>query len=110
MPRRGTILLTVCACLVTLSSSASGAVPPATLLPNGQAVGTASAPTAVKAMIEAANRIRHRPYVWGGGHREWSSRGRRHRRPALGHLDDRRRRSQRPRLGGIHGVAPGRSP
>jgi hypothetical protein len=29
----------------------------------------------VKAMIEAANRIRHRPYVWGGGDRSepgWS--------------------------------------
>ena len=26
-------------------------------------------------MIEAANRIRHRPYRWGGGHRDWSSRG-----------------------------------
>ena len=26
-------------------------------------------------MIEAANRIRHRPYVWGGGHRNWNSRG-----------------------------------
>ena len=26
-------------------------------------------------MIEAANRIRHRPYVWGGGHRHWNSRG-----------------------------------
>lgn len=26
-------------------------------------------------MIEAANRIRHRPYRWGGGHRNWHSRG-----------------------------------
>jgi hypothetical protein len=26
-------------------------------------------------MIDAANRIRHRPYRWGGGHRDWGSRG-----------------------------------
>jgi len=26
-------------------------------------------------MIQAANRIRHRPYRWGGGHRRWRSRG-----------------------------------
>ena len=26
-------------------------------------------------MIEAANRIRHRPYRWGGGHRDWNARG-----------------------------------
>jgi hypothetical protein len=26
-------------------------------------------------MIEAANRIRHRPYHWGGGHRSWNSAG-----------------------------------
>ena len=54
---------------------ASAAVPGAELLPSGRAVAPASAPPAVKAMIEAANRIRHRPYVWGGGHRSWSSRG-----------------------------------
>lgn len=63
---------------VTLSLSvatATAAVPRATLLPNGQAVAPASAPPAVKAMIEAANRIRHRPYAWGGGHRDWNSHG-----------------------------------
>jgi hypothetical protein len=27
------------------------------------------------AMIEAANRISHRPYRWGGGHRDWNSSG-----------------------------------
>jgi hypothetical protein len=26
-------------------------------------------------VIHAANEIRHRPYVWGGGHRGWLSRG-----------------------------------
>lgn len=75
MPRRGTILLLACACLATLSSSAGAEVPQATLLPSGRAVAPASAPPAVKAMIEAANRISHRPYVWGGGHRDWNARG-----------------------------------
>ncbi|HEU4599836.1 MAG TPA: hypothetical protein VFS26_08820 [Solirubrobacterales bacterium] len=53
----------------------SAAVPEARLLPDGRAVAPASAPPAVKAMIEAANRIRHRPYRWGGGHRSWDSKG-----------------------------------
>jgi hypothetical protein len=57
------------------ASPVSAAVPEAELLPSGKAVAPASAPPAVEAMIEAANRIRHRPYVWGGGHRSWNSRG-----------------------------------
>lgn len=47
----------------------------AILLPSGRAVAPSSAPPAVKAMIEAANRIRHHPYRWGGGHRGWRSAG-----------------------------------
>jgi len=68
-------LVALCACLAVVTSSARAEVPQATLLPGGRAVAPPSAPLAVKAMIEAANRIRHRPYVWGGGHRDWSSRG-----------------------------------
>lgn len=68
-------MLVVCACSAALASSAAAETPQATLLPDGQAVAPPSAPPAVVAMIEAANRIRHRPYVWGGGHRDWSSRG-----------------------------------
>jgi hypothetical protein len=80
MRRWGKLLTTmVCALLsaaVLLSAAqASAAVPQATLTPGGRAVAPPSAPPAVKAMIEAANRIRHRPYVWGGGHRHWNSRG-----------------------------------
>ncbi len=75
MLRRGTILLTTCACLLVSASNATAAVPDATLLPSGRAVAPPSAPPSVKAMIEAANRIRHRPYRWGGGHRSWRSRG-----------------------------------
>ena len=60
---------------IGLCSNAGAATPTARLLPDGRAVAPPSAPPAVKAMIEAANRIRHRPYVWGGGHRNWNSRG-----------------------------------
>jgi hypothetical protein len=79
MRRWGKLLTIVCAllCGVALLGAvpASAAVPEATLTPGGRAVAPPSAPPAVKAMIEAANRIRHRPYVWGGGHRSWNSRG-----------------------------------
>ena len=53
--------------LLGVAASARAAVPSAGLLPNGQAVAPTAAPPAVKAMIEAGNRIRHRPYHWGGG-------------------------------------------
>jgi hypothetical protein len=57
--RRGSlsILLAVLVCvLLTTAPSAPAAVPQATLLPGGRAVAPPSAPPAVKAMIEAANR------------------------------------------------------
>jgi hypothetical protein len=41
----------------------------------GQAFAPANAPAAVKVAIAAANRIDNRPYVWGGGHLSWASRG-----------------------------------
>jgi len=55
--------------------TAGAAVPQAKLLPDGRAAAPPSAPPAVKAMIEAANRIHRRPYAWGGGHRGWHSHG-----------------------------------
>ena len=66
-----------CAALLAgvTGTSTQAAVPSARLLPDGRAVAPHSAPPAVKAMIEAANRIRHRPYHWGGGHRNWNARG-----------------------------------
>jgi hypothetical protein len=42
---------------------------------NGLAVPPASAPPAVKAVIAAANKIATKPYVYGGGHGAWASRG-----------------------------------
>ena len=37
----------------------------------GAAIFPENAPGAVKAAIYAANRIRTKPYVWGGGHARW---------------------------------------
>jgi hypothetical protein len=45
-------------------------VTPATLV-LGVAAPPEMAPPAVKAAISAANRIRTRPYIWGGGHARW---------------------------------------
>lgn len=42
---------------------------------DGEAVPPPTAPARVKQVIRAANEIRHRPYIWGGGHRSWLSRG-----------------------------------
>src|ERR1700742_2437392 len=61
--------------LLAVVASARAEVPSARLLPNGQALAPPAAPPAVKAMIEAGNRIRHRPYHWGGGHRDWNAAG-----------------------------------
>jgi hypothetical protein len=44
-------------------------------LVDGQAAAPPNAPAAVKAAIAAANHIAGRPYVWGGGHLSWTSRG-----------------------------------
>lgn len=79
--RRGTkiagvvLAVALTASLATAATAAAAQVPSATLTPGGRAIAPASAPPAVEAMIEAANRIRHRPYRWGGGHRSWNSRG-----------------------------------
>jgi hypothetical protein len=47
----------------------------ARLLPSGMLVPPKSAPARVKQVIWAANRIRTKPYVWGGGHARWWDRG-----------------------------------
>lgn len=44
-------------------------------LVGGEAIAPPGAPAAVKQVIRAADEIRHRPYVWGGGHRSWLSCG-----------------------------------
>ncbi len=49
--------------------------PKARLLANGMLIPPKSAPPRVKAVIAAANRIRTKPYIWGGGHARWQSPG-----------------------------------
>jgi len=43
----------------------------ARLLPNGMLIPPKSAPARVKAVIAAANKIRSKPYIYGGGHGRW---------------------------------------
>ena len=47
----------------------------AKLLSNGELVPPRSAPARVKSVIAAANTIRTKPYLWGGGHAHWYDRG-----------------------------------
>jgi cell wall-associated NlpC family hydrolase len=45
------------------------------VLIHGVAHAPATAPDAVKRAIRAANSLRHKPYVWGGGHASFRARG-----------------------------------
>ena len=47
----------------------------ARLLPNGELIPPKSAPPRVKQVIAAANKIRSKPYICGGGHARWWDRG-----------------------------------
>jgi len=49
--------------------------PKARLLDNGMLIPPKSAPKRVKRVIAFANRIRNKPYIYGGGHRRWWDRG-----------------------------------
>jgi cell wall-associated NlpC family hydrolase len=51
------------------------APPGRALLVEGRAVVPLDAPPAVKGAVAAANRIRTKPYIWGGGHGRWWDRG-----------------------------------
>jgi hypothetical protein len=59
-------LLLVFAVLVPAQSAF--ALPVARLRPNGHASAPAGAPSAVREVIAAGNRIVGKPYKWGGGH------------------------------------------
>jgi cell wall-associated NlpC family hydrolase len=47
----------------------------AAALVRGRAIAPVNAPAAVKKVIAAANKIRTKPYIWGGGHGRWWDRG-----------------------------------
>ena len=54
----------------TMPAAPTGPLGTAALV-RGRAVAPVDAPGAVKRVIAAANRIRTKPYVWGGGHGRW---------------------------------------
>jgi hypothetical protein len=56
----------------TTTTTSSGT---AQLQPDGTALAPASAPRQVRKAIAAGNKIHTRPYIWGGGHRRFKSRG-----------------------------------
>lgn len=41
------------------------------IIVRGRAIAPLDAPAAVKKVIAAANKIRAKPYIWGGGHARW---------------------------------------
>jgi len=47
----------------------------AKILSNGQAWISPGAPLVLRQMIQAGNKIVGKPYLWGGGHKSWNSRG-----------------------------------
>jgi hypothetical protein len=49
----------------------TGAPTSKAMLVNGRAIAPLDAPPAVKKVIAAANKIRTKPYIWGGGHARW---------------------------------------
>ncbi len=53
----------------------TGGPPGTAALVRGRAIAPLDAPAAVRRVIDAANRIRTKPYVWGGGHGSWWDRG-----------------------------------
>jgi cell wall-associated NlpC family hydrolase len=59
----------------TVGDEDSGPVASTATLHGGVAEAPAGAPSAVKEAIDAANQIRHKPYVWGGGHGSFKARG-----------------------------------
>ena len=44
-------------------------------LVGGRAIAPADAPKQVQKVIAAANKIRNKPYKWGGGHGDWQDKG-----------------------------------
>jgi cell wall-associated NlpC family hydrolase len=51
------------------------AEPSKAMLVDGRAIAPLDAPPVVRKVIAAANKIRSKPYVWGGGHGRWWDRG-----------------------------------
>jgi hypothetical protein len=56
---------------VPTETTQTTAPPGKAVLVNGRAIPPANAPVAVKRVIYAANKIRTKPYIYGGGHARW---------------------------------------
>ncbi len=83
------LLVALCArALPTLAEAASGGLAPdgetvveetvsggKAKLVKGKAIAPDGAPKSVKQVIAAANKIRNKPYKWGGGHGSWNAKG-----------------------------------
>jgi cell wall-associated NlpC family hydrolase len=62
--------------VASISIEAEGTGPPGkAMLVDGRAIPPLNAPPAVRKVIAAANTIRTKPYIWGGGHGRWWDRG-----------------------------------
>ena len=89
-PYKKLLAACLCACLLVmaLATAASADKPPgsggAAFVPpppppekaklvNGRVLAPASAPTRVRRVIEAANRLVEKPYVYGGGHKPYTT-------------------------------------
>jgi cell wall-associated NlpC family hydrolase len=59
----------------TSTPTTSGPVGKATLNSDGSATAPSNAPMEVQLAIAAANQIKDKPYIWGGGHRRWEDNG-----------------------------------
>ncbi len=81
------VLISLCAAAPTALAQSTGGVSPADIKPvgvagnvakldrNGMAHPPANAPRRVKRAIWAGNRLQNKPYVYGGGHASFKSRG-----------------------------------
>ena len=81
------VLVSLCAGAPTALAQSTGGVAPAETKPagipggvakldrNGMAHPPAGAPLRVKKAIWAGNRLQNKPYLWGGGHASFNSRG-----------------------------------
>jgi hypothetical protein len=59
-----------------LSTNSTATVPGSKAkLVGGRAIPPANAPKRVQKVIKAANKIRNKPYKWGGGHGSWEDKG-----------------------------------
>lgn len=63
------------AAVAKAKKASGGPVGKGRLNSNGTATPPSNAPTAIKKLFAAANKIANTPYVWGGGHATWNDSG-----------------------------------